>query len=79
MQLKTLGHLSAGDHQSNGVRSRLREGRVECEAALTAESLQEGCDGNVGDRGPSHKGLLPGRSGLLVSESGLGNPCGQHD
>lgn len=32
-----------------------------------------------GDRGPSHEGPLLGRSGLLASESGLGNHCGQHD
>lgn len=32
-----------------------------------------------GDRGPSHEGPLPGRLGLLVSESGLGNHCRQHD
>lgn len=30
--------------------------------------------GLSGDRGPSHKSPLPGRSGLLVPESGLGNP-----
>lgn len=29
-----------------------------------------------GDRGPSHEGALPGSSGLLASEFGLGNHCG---
>lgn len=82
MQLKTLGvSLPTITSQTGSVVSMGSKGGQGVSVKLLSEVslIRKLMMGMSGDRDPSPEGLLPGRSGLLVSESGLGNHCGQLD